>query len=68
MLQMWVQDGPTQSWWAERLGARVGQRVDVRESWGGEQRTGTLGGHRREGDDRVAGDQGLRHHVSALRQ
>lgn len=49
------------------MGARVGQRVDVRESWGGEQRTGTLRGQCREGDDRVAGDQDLRH-VNALRQ
>lgn len=46
----------------------MGQRVVVRESCGGEQRTGTLGGQRREGDDEVAGDQSLGHHVSALRQ
>lgn len=65
---MWVQERPTQSWWAELLGGGVGQRVVVRESSGGEQRTGTLGGQRRERDDKVAGDQGLRHHVSTLRQ
>lgn len=50
------------SLWERKGGGVGGPVLCVREGCG-EQRTGTLGGQSREGDDKVAGNQGLRRHV-----
>ena len=61
---MWVQEGPTQSWQTEPLEAEGTEGgvccVCEREMWEG---VGEERGPSREGDEKVAGDQGLKCHV-----